>query len=72
LEAEQAEENGSPREVEVLACVRCLQIAIDGERQALAMQFQDHTRAIAHVQQLGFILQREDGTIDVAAEYIVD
>lgn len=47
--------------------------AIDIERQALNMEFQDSNRAIQRVQQLGFLVQRpDDGVIEVAAEYIQD
>ncbi|MGL5061390.1 MAG: hypothetical protein ACRC62_15560 [Microcoleus sp.] len=63
-----------PSTNEYRAIAQTLQTAIAGERQALMMQYQDHHVAIAHVQQLGFLVQRppeDGGAIEVSAEYVV-
>jgi hypothetical protein len=51
----------------ILKLVQALAIAVDGERQALAMNYLDSNRAVAHVQQLGYVVTEKGEAIDVQA-----
>jgi hypothetical protein len=55
---------------EIRALGETLVRAIEIERQALNLDYLDSNRAIARVQQLGFLVTRPDGAIEVAAEHI--
>lgn len=59
-----------PKPKDVKPWVECLFVAIRGEREAETMEYRDSNRAIQRVQQLGFLVTREDGAIEVAAEYL--
>lgn len=61
-----------PPAYEVQSFVRCLAQAIEGERQALNMHLQDLTVAVKRVEHFGFLVQREDGAIEVAVEHVAD
>lgn len=61
-----------PKPKDVKPWVECLFVAIRGEREAETMEYRDSNRAIQRVQQLGFLVTREDGVIDVSAEYLED
>lgn len=61
-----------PSSHEIKSVTQCLAVAIEGERQALGMQYADATVAIEQVKRLGFLVQRPDGSIEVAAEYVAD
>lgn len=49
---------------------KALRDAVAGEREAVSLDYLDSNRAVAKVVQLGFLVTREDGTIDVASEVI--
>jgi len=49
---------------------KALRDAITGEREAVSLEYLDSNRAVAKVVQLGFLVTREDGTIDVQSEAI--
>jgi hypothetical protein len=54
----------------IVAWVKCLEVAIKGEREAMSMHLNDANIAIGRVQQLGFLVSRPDGIIDVDAKYV--
>lgn len=64
------DESPIPTAQDVRSVVSALKIAIDGERKALGMDYLDANRAIERTKQLGFIIQRPDGTLDVDPEYL--
>ena len=68
-EREEDDPDYLPSAHEVRAVVACLQISISGEREAAAAQYRDSNKAIEEVKRLGFLIQRADGAIEVAAEY---
>jgi hypothetical protein len=51
----------------ILKLVQALAIAVDGERTALAMNYLDSNRAVAHVQQMGYVVSEKGEAIDVQA-----
>jgi hypothetical protein len=51
----------------ILKLVQALAIAVDGERTALAMNYYDSNRAVAHVQQMGYTVSERGEAIDVQA-----
>lgn len=61
-----------PKARDVKPWVECLAMAIDREREAISMEYQDINRAVAEVQRFGFLVTRDDGVIDVAAEFVQD
>lgn len=55
---------------EVKALAESLKMAIEIERADALMEFRDHNRAIERVKQLGFLIQRPDGAIEVDASVV--
>jgi hypothetical protein len=47
----------------VLALISAVRLCVDGERTSLNLELLSDQRAIAKVQQLGFILQLPDGSV---------
>lgn len=56
--------------IQIKNIIGALKICIAGERQAVKLQYDDRAVAIQTVQQMGFILQLDDGTIDIDASVI--
>lgn len=74
LEAVQADIEAGEKvwHTEIKSLGETLVKAIEIERIALMMELQDSNRAIQRVQQLGFLVTRDDGSIEVAAEHVAD
>lgn len=79
------DKNGEEREVEVDVTVanavdvraigilsKALRDAVSGEREAVSLEYLDSNRAVAKVVQLGFLITREDGAIEVDARVVED
>ncbi len=67
-------ETGKHEEYEISAAelrsyVQALAAAIAGEREALSLEYLDERRAVARVEQLGFILTLPDGTMTIDTQY---
>jgi hypothetical protein len=44
--------------------------AVELERQAVSQDYLDKTRAVQRVEQLGFLISRKGGAIEIASEHI--
>lgn len=66
------DQGGSVRSSEIIALASSLVSAIKIEKEACSMDYLDSNRAISRVQQLGFLVQRPDGAIEIDATVIQD